>query len=309
MICTFSAMLLTAPLIGAPAPKAQATVDALVDLLPDDTAAIMVLDMPRLAKSPFGKRMLEVLSAQPTNLPWLDFNKLGKDVDLAVVGQFAIEAFAGDFCFLLRLREGSEIPKKLAEIAGDKPIGVGKAAVYSIHQEGSLYFAALDRNTIAVVMLCGEVKKESVVKEGLEAVFGAKRKGPRAELRKLLKGIDQESTIAIVSEHPKSANSALFAFSPFVQTNNLNEYKGKVVRFNLEIKMSDKAEVRAQVEMDAAATAEAVAKAVEDSKAKPGESPWQKEMAEAMKITRDKEKLQMRGSIAAKQLDLALPKN
>jgi hypothetical protein len=308
MNSTCTAILFATQVLGAPAPKEPPLVHSMVDRLPDDTAAIMVVNMDSLTKTPFGKQLVEVVGANGPNLPWLDVKQISKEIELAVVGQFAIEKFFGDVCFLLRFRDGSEIPKKLKDSAQGKPFEIGKVSAHVLHKDG-ICFAILDRNTVAVVLLQTNSQKPDLVKEGLEAVFGEKRTGPRKELRKLIKEIDPKKTIAIVSEHPKSANSAMFAFMPFVNTNGLGEeFQGRVVRFHLGIAIDEKADVQAQVEFTDAATAEIVQKVLDKNRTKKENKPWPDAIAQTMEISRDNEKIHLRGSISPKLLDLLLPK-
>jgi hypothetical protein len=310
MTAALTSVMLTLPLFGAPAPKGASAADALIDLLPDDTAAIMVLDVPRLAKSPVGKRLVEILQAQAkeTKYPWFDFEKFAKDIELLVVGQYAIDQIAGDFFFLARLREGAELPKLFQDTAQGKSFEVGKATVYPLVKGGEINFVTLDRNTIGVVLLNGNVKEDQE-KQELEAVFGKQRKGPSEGLKKMLKAADPEQALVIVSEHPKSANSALLAFAPFIPTGgDLNKFKGMVTRFRVGVTAGEKAEVRGVVEANSAEIVEDILKTVEKGRAEQKNNVWQTAMAKAIKITREKGELYVRGSITREDLDLLLPK-
>jgi hypothetical protein len=312
MTAALTSVLLTLPLIGAPAPKGAPAADALIDLLPDDTAAILVLDVPRLAKSPVGKRLVEVIQAQEKGAmvpSWFDFDLFAKDIELLVVGQYAIDQFAGDFCFLARLRDGADLAKKIEDAAQDKPFEVGKATVHSLVKNGGVYFAALDRNTIAVVLLSNSPKGDAARQE-LEAVFGKKRKGPSDGLKKMLKAADAEQALVIVSEHPKSANSALLAFAPFVPTGgDLNKFKGTVTRYRVGVTVGEKAEVKAVVEASSPEVAAQILATVEKGREDRTNSAWQAAMAKAVKITREKGELYVRGTLTREDLDLLWPKN
>src|SRR5262245_14905105 len=85
----------------------------LIDLLPEDTAAVLVLDVQRAVKSEIGAALLKVLiEDQPDDQP-IRIGDVAKEVEQIVVGQFLIDSGSGDFCVLVRLRDGSQLPKIL----------------------------------------------------------------------------------------------------------------------------------------------------------------------------------------------------
>ena len=106
-----AALLLALAVPAAPAPKgALGLARELIDLLPEDTAAVLVADVRRAEKSEIGKAFLKALAdEQPADEP-IRVDDLVRDVDLVLVGQFLIDEGTGDFCFVLRLREGSGVP-------------------------------------------------------------------------------------------------------------------------------------------------------------------------------------------------------
>jgi hypothetical protein len=309
MSSMLSHLLLILPTLGAPAPQAPAVVDGLVERLPEDTVAIIVGDLPKIAKSAVGKRFVDYFQSLPAEQPWLDFGKFAKDIEVAVVGQYAIDKFAGDFCFFLKLRDGSDIPKTLERFAQGEPVEVGSHKVYPLVKSPAVHFAVVDKNTIAIVLLNSDVQGDAVKKE-LEAVFGLKKKGPSEKLRKLVKAFNPEHAIAVASEHPKSDYSAALMSVPFVAADlgKVEDFKGTVVRYHGGIVAGDKADVKFIVEFRDEASAEGVLKAVTDARAKARDDPKKTAIIKAIAITRDKNKIKLEGTLTREILDIVLAK-
>jgi hypothetical protein len=209
---SFTGLFLLFPVLGVPAPKALGIPPEMIEQLPEDTTSIMVVDMPHVAKSPIGKGFIEGLQRTGREVEWLDFERWAKDVEIAVIGQHAIVEISGDFCCLFRLREGSELPKLIERGAQREPLKIGKHTVIPLFKR-NVYYVRLEANTIAIAVFINDLKGDQEPKE-LETVFGAKKKGPRAELRKLLVDISPDHAIAVVSEHPKTGYSGSSCWFP-----------------------------------------------------------------------------------------------
>ena len=131
---------------SAPAPKTDRGIPKeLIDLLPEDTAAVVVLDGTRIMKSEYGAAVVEASGqlAQKAEEP-IRVADLARDIELALIAQFLIDEHAGDFCVVLRLRDGSGLPKALMKESekevpgGNVPEQIGKRMVYSLGSpEGS----------------------------------------------------------------------------------------------------------------------------------------------------------------------------
>src|SRR5262245_60123668 len=159
-----SALLLLLSVPAAPAPKAERGIPKeLIDLLPEDTAAVVVMDVARIAKSEFGTAFWKGFAAAQGDDEPIRVAEIVREVEFALIGQFLIEEYSGDFCFILRLREGSKLPESLLAQAkkgggAADPEKIGKRTVYPIGSPGTS-FAQLDDRTLIVVLAIGEAKQ------------------------------------------------------------------------------------------------------------------------------------------------------
>jgi hypothetical protein len=102
-----AALLLALAVPAAPAPKADKGLPKdLIDLLPEDTAGVVVLDVPRAAKSDLGKAVLKLIAAEQQPDESIQVADFARDAELVLIGQFLIDTGFGDFCFLVRLKDG-----------------------------------------------------------------------------------------------------------------------------------------------------------------------------------------------------------
>src|SRR4051794_14362488 len=96
-----AALLLALAVPGAPAAKAEKGLPKdLVDLIPEDSAGVLVIDVPRVARSAVGQAILKAIAAEEEPGQSLRMTELLGDAELLVVSQFLIDAGFGDFCVL-----------------------------------------------------------------------------------------------------------------------------------------------------------------------------------------------------------------
>jgi hypothetical protein len=179
-----ASLLLTLSVPAAPALKGEKIPPALIDLMPADTAAVLVIDVPRLTKTSLGRAGLREIERR-LSMQTVKLDGLLKDIEVLVIAQFAIVEFAGDFCFLAHVRDGSKLPEELlgyAERTGEDPVRqrIGKHDVYKVRDQ-DLWFAFPDKRTVMAVFPCGNAS------ETLAEAFGDRAdRGPGREIRKWL---------------------------------------------------------------------------------------------------------------------------
>ena len=213
-------ILLTLVVPAAPALKSDRGLSKeLIDLLPEDTTAVLVLDVQRAVKSEIGAALLKVLvEDQPDDQP-IRIGDVAKDVEHIVVGQFLIDSGSGDFCVLVRLRDGSKLPKILTGLAakdgrGAGPEKIGKRTVYSISGPNAS-FAQIDDRTLMLVLAMGDKKQ---VEESRAAAYGDREQpGPRPALRKMLSDDHADDRVVrLYGYHPtKLAHSTALVLALF----------------------------------------------------------------------------------------------
>src|SRR5262249_47997827 len=149
-------------------------------------------------------------------------------VELVLISQFLIDKGVGDFCILMRLRDGSEIPKALMAEAKTKKgkdgaaETIGKRAVYSLGGDSSS-FAQIDDRTVMMVLAFGEGKQ---IQETRAAAYGERDKpGPRPALRKLLEDRPApDQPVRVYGHHPTklghSSSLVLAVFGSKLETFN-----------------------------------------------------------------------------------------
>jgi hypothetical protein len=179
-----ASLLLTLSAPAAPALKGEKIPPALIDLVPADTAGVLVIDVPRLTKTTLGRAGLREIERR-LSTKTVELEGLLKDIDVLVIAQFAIVEFAGDFCFLAHVRDGSKLPEELlgyAERKGEDPVRrrIGKHDVYKVRDQ-DLWFAFPDKRTVMAMLPNGNSE------EALEEAFGDRAvRGPGREIRKWL---------------------------------------------------------------------------------------------------------------------------
>jgi hypothetical protein len=242
-------LLLSIALPGAPAPKAERGVPKdLIDLLPEDTAAAVVMDVTRIAKSEFGAAFWKGFSAAQGDDEPIRVADIVREVEFALIAQFLIEEYSGDFCFILRLREGSKLPESLMAQAkkGGRdatPEKIGKRTVYPIGSPGAS-FTQLDDRTLMVVLAIGKAKQ---VEETRAAAYGERDKpGPNQTLRKMLAEEPADvPAIRLYGSHPtKLGHSAGLILAPYgVEFEQLTSIGEKFVSYRGAIRLDGAAQV------------------------------------------------------------------
>jgi hypothetical protein len=265
--CLFLALAIPA----APAPKAERGLPKdLIDLIPEDTAGVLVIDVPRAAKSEIGDVFLKALAAEEKGgdepVKIADFTR---DVELVLVAQFLIDKGVGDFCILMRLREGSGIPKALMAEVKKKgkdaaPETIDKRVVYSLGGAETT-FAQIDDRTVMMVLALGDDKQ---IKETRAAAYGERDKpGPRPALRKMLEEKSPaDQPIRLYGHHPtKMGHSASVALAVFgSKLEAFHPIGEKLVSYRGGIKLGVAAEIELRFTTKDAASANEFLKIYED---------------------------------------------
>ncbi|MBO0700433.1 MAG: hypothetical protein J2P46_18695, partial [Zavarzinella sp.] len=219
----------------------------LIDLLPEDTAAVLVIDVPRVAKTELGALVVKLLVAEDGADSPISVADVVRDAELVLIAQFLIDKGAGDFLVLLRLKAGSGIPKALLgrPEKGGKDSGpeqIGKRTVHNL--EGpSVSFALADDRT---VMLVGTTGDERQTKESREAAYGDReRPGPRPALRKVFAADPLgDRPIRVYGDHPtKLGYSAFLVLAAFGNALEGVLTKDAIVSYRGGIKVGEAAEV------------------------------------------------------------------
>jgi hypothetical protein len=246
-------VLLAVP--AAPAPKAESGVPKnLIDLLPEDTAAVTVIDVARVAKSEFGAAFWKGFAAAQGDEEPIRVADVVREVEFALIGQFLIEECAGDFCFILRLRDRSGFPKSLIAQAkkGGRdatPEKIGKRIVYPIGSPGAS-FTQLDDRTIMVVLAIGDAKQ---TEETRRAAYGDREKpGPNATLRRMLADEPADvPAIRLYGSHPtRLGHSAGLLLAPYgIEFEQLTSMADKLVSYRGAIRLDSAAQVELRFTM------------------------------------------------------------
>jgi hypothetical protein len=300
-------LILALPTPVVPAPKSLGVPAEIIDRLPEDTAAVLVVDVPRVARSAIGKHFISRL--HPHLEEWLPLETTAKEVEYAVLAQYAIEQFAGDFCFLLRLRDGAELPAKLQQGSMGDPLKVGEHTVYKL--KAGTFFGMLNKRTAALVLLTSAPNSDEAAARELQAVFGDEKKGPGETLRRKLVGFRPESALALVSDHPKSGLSATLSLSPFgYQSLNLTGLADKIRRYTGEVTLSDKlATMELRFEAKSTNAAEELRDALESERVNISSGNWSKLLRKDMSIARDKTHVTLKARLTHNIIDGLLGPN
>jgi hypothetical protein len=288
-----ASLLLALTVPAAPARKADRGLAAdLIDLLPEDTAAVLVIDIPRATRSEIGSFALKLLLAEEGADNPLPLADVARDAEQVLIAQFLIDKGAGDFLFLLRLKAGSDIPKTLLGRAqkGGKdggPEQLGKRTVHNLDGP-SLSFALADERTVMIVGTTGD---EHQMRESRAAAYGERDKpGPRPVLRRLL-AVDpgaEDWPIRVYGEHPtKLGYSAALVLSPF---GNLEKVlvKDAIQSYRGGIRLGEAGEVELRFTANDADTAKRFLEAYEGLA---GDDPLSQELRRSGKAVRDGEQV------------------
>jgi hypothetical protein len=294
-------LLLTLVVPAAPALKSDRGLSKeFIDLLPEDTAAVLLLDVQRAVKSDIGAALLKVLVAEQENNDPVRVADVAKDVEQIVIAQFLIDTGAGDFCFLVRLRDGSQLPKALKALAakngrGAIPEKFGKRAVYSLNGPHAS-FAQIDDRTLMLVLAMGDAKQ---VAETRAAAYGEREQpGPSAVMRKMLMDDRADDCVVrIYGHHPKklghSSSLVLVLFG--VDSEPLIGLGEKVVSYRGGIKAGDAAEFELRFATRDTGSAREFLKAYADT---PKDTdPVVRELRQSTKAVRDGDDVILTGKV------------
>src|SRR5947209_504271 len=260
-------LLLALAIPAAPAPKAEKGLPKdLVDLIPADTAGIVVCDLPKIAGSELGKFALRTIGReQAPDFP-VPVADLVKESEQVVLAQFLIDKGTGDLCVIVRHKEGATFVKALTDRA-DKagkdtgPERIGKRTVYSL-KNADFSFAKIDDRTVMLVLASGDRKQ---VQETREAAYGERDKpGPSEALRKMLADGD-DRPVRLYGSHPKklglSAHAVLLLFG--VRDKAIEEFHDRLVSYRGGVKLGEAGEIEVRIRTKDADTAKAVVKSYE----------------------------------------------
>jgi hypothetical protein len=300
-----AALLLALAVPAAPAPKAgKGLPKELVDLIPEDTAGVLILDVPAAAKSDIGKAFLKVITAEQKPDEPIQVTDFVRDAELVIVAQFLIDQAFGDFCILVRHREKSDIPKALidrADKAGkDKaPEKIGKHTVYSLGSTDAS-FVRIDDRTLMFVLATGSPEQ---VKETRSAAYADREKpGPSPALRRMLTEDRGDQAVRLYGYHPKKlALSTWLLLAAFgIKDKTFNKFEGKVVSYRGGIKAGATAEIELRITAKDADTAKELLEAYENVEEN---DPFVKELRATAKAVRDGEDLIITAKLTAAMAD------
>ena len=296
-----AALLLALAVPAAPAPKADKGLPKdLIDLIPADTAGVLVIDVPWATKSGIGGAIIRAIAEPEPDEELRVVVNLILDAELVVVAQFLIDKAFGDFCLLVRHKEGAAVPKALmayAEKVGKDlaPERIGKRTVHSVKSAG-LSFARIDDRTLMVVLSVGDKEQ---LKQTRAAAYGEREKaGPSDAMRKMLATEDPgDRAVRLYGRHPKKLGlSTWLVLAAFGAKNEVFEdCQDAVVAYQGGIKMGDAGEFELRFTAKDADAARELLKAYEGG----GEEkdPFVLELRAATKAVRDGDDVVIAGKL------------
>jgi hypothetical protein len=307
MTPTTVALLLSLAGPAAPGAKPDKGVPkALIDLLPADTAGVLVVDAARAGKSEIGQKILNLFAAEQRPGESIEFAELGREAQWIVLGQFLIEEGVGDFCLIARLKEGAKYgPALIAKARGDKqPMEqIGTRVVYSLHRP-EFAVALIDDRTLMVVVAAGETPNQ--VKQTRAAAFADRDKpGPDRELRKLIEeGVKDDRPVQMYGHHPtKLARAAYLPLAGFgVKRKAVGDLGDKLVSYRGGIRMGDAGEVEVRVTAKDADGAKALMKVYEEMDDRL--PPFVKEFRAGAKVVREGEEVVLTARLTKATVEL-----
>jgi hypothetical protein len=297
--------MLLALALAAPAPKTEKGLPKdLVDLIPADSAAVLVLDVPKIRDTEIAKQFVKTIgSEQPADEP-IRVAEFVQDAELILACQFLIDKGFGDFCVIVRHKAGSEVPKKLIDRAeksgkGTVPEQIGKRTVYSLDgPDGS--FARIDDRTFMIVLAIGDPKQ---IQETRQAAYAERDKpGPSESLRKMLMDGRDDRPVRIVASHPtKLANSTHLVLCLFgVDYKRIEGLNDRLVSYRGGIKVGDVGEVELRITAKDADSAKEVLKLYEAGGSK---EAFVIEMRKSAKAVRDGDDVIITGKITPAMIE------
>jgi hypothetical protein len=251
----------------------------------------------RTVKSDVGSSLLKVLVADQKDDEPIRVADVAKDLEQIVIAQFLIDTGAGDFCFLVRLRDGSQLPKTLKAIAaknrGALPEKIGKRAVYSLNGPHAS-FAQIDDRTLMLVLAMGEKKQ---VEETRAAAYGEREQpGPRPALRKMLSDDRADDcALRLYGHHPtKLAQSTALVLALFgvLDSDPLVAMGERIVSYRGAIKVGESADFELRITTRDADTARELLKIYDDP---PREDPVVREFRRNATAEREGDDVVLKG--------------
>jgi hypothetical protein len=282
-------LLLALAIPTAPAPKGEKGLPKdLVDLIPADSVAVLVLDVPKIRDSEIGKQLAKTIgNAEPPEEP-IRFAEFVQDAELILVCQFLIDKSFGDFCVIVRHKAGSELPKKLIDRAGKggkgtAPEQFGKRTVYSLEGPDAS-FARIDDRTFMLVLATGDEKQ---IQETRTAAYAERDKpGPSDTLRKMLTDGRDDRPVRVYGSHPtKVGLSARLVLLPFgIRDQSVDKLGDRLLSYRGGIKVGDTAEIELRITAKDADTAKELIQVYEVGDARDG---FVVELRKSAKLVRD----------------------
>jgi hypothetical protein len=305
-VSTLPALLLLLPIPGYPAPKAEGLPADLVARLPEDTATALVVDVPCATRSAVGKHFFAKLA--PKFSDSLPIEQILKDTEVAVLAQYRIQNFAGDFCFLFRLRPRADLPYAVQKKTKGPAEKVGPYEVFPLGE--SIFFGMLDERTLAVVYVSpGPNMPGDGKEEALAAVFRQDARGPGEALRRKLSGLKPARALTIFSEHKKSGLSAslvlsAFGYDAFKNGGLNNEITDSVKRFAGGVRVDKDAEMEICLDAHDERAAAVLHKTLEDRRT--AADDWSGIVQKGMTITLEKASVTIRTCLTPRQVEAML---
>ncbi|HEX3148422.1 MAG TPA: hypothetical protein VHR66_10085 [Gemmataceae bacterium] len=299
-----TATLVLALSIAAPAPKSDKGIPKdLIDLLPEDSAAVAVLHVQRAAKCELGKAILKVVAGEQDADDPVHVEEFVRDAEVALLSQFLIDKGFGDFCLILRLKEKSELPKTLIAKAnklakGRVPEQIGKRTVYPL-DNSEFSFAVIDDRTIMMVLATGDRKQ---VAETRTAAYG-EAPGPSPALRKMLVDDKDDRALRFYGSHPKKmALSAHLVLAPFgVKDKAIESMGDKIISYRGGIREGDAGEVELRITTKDVDAAKELLKHYEEGN---DPEPFVKDFRAAAKAVRDGDDVVITGKLTKGMIEL-----
>jgi hypothetical protein len=304
-----TAFLLALTIPAAPAPKGDAGVPTeLIDLLPADTAGVLIVDAVAAGKSEIGQTLLKLFAEQQRPDQPIAFAELGREAEWVLLSQFLIDQGVGDFCLIARLKEGSEFGKATvaqAKRTGIDPQQIGTRTVRALARP-DMGMTLVDDRTLMVVLATDPTQ----VKQTWAAAFTPRdTPGPSRELRKLITdGAKDRQAIQMYGHHPKKvSHSAYLALASFgVQRKAVTGLGDKLTSYRGGIRMGEMGDVELRFAVKDADAAKAFLKTyeiVEDRLA-----PFIKEFRAGAKLVQDGDDVVLTARLTKATAELVLPK-
>jgi hypothetical protein len=302
-----TALFLAIALPAAPAPKNDKAGIAkdLIDLIPEDAAAVAVLNVPKAVKCELGKGILKIVAREQDADDPIHVDEFVRDAEVVLLSQFLIDKGFGDFCLIVRLKEKSDLPKELIARAnklakGKVPEQIGKRTVYAL-DSSEFSFAVIDERTLMFVLATGDRKQ---VEQTKAAAYGDREApGPSLALRKMIADDKDDRAMRLYGHHPKKlALSASLLLAPYgVKDKSIAVLGDKILSYRGGIREGDAGEVELRITLKDADAAKELLKLYE---AGDDPEPFVKDFRAAAKAVRDGDDLVITGKLTKGMIEL-----